>query len=228
MVAANDQGNTLVKKEKGIFPAWQIFTAFSFFAVALVLVIFHIITFAKTELSKDPTMWGVFGDFYNVVFSIINTAITGLLTYAVYALQKKRDMSDKHRDLWEQKFLTLQETPSLIFFSHDGESYRLYNMGKGTANNVIFANHKANSAEIGPPIKTYSIPPNCYVEIEAWTQNAHRLYAFYESVAIAEEKPQRFLTICVGDQNQQIKDDKITAYLNDKADRQPGIKLGTL
>jgi hypothetical protein len=216
---------TELKKENGIFPTWQILIAGAFFLTAMVLITLHVIKFSSSGLSNDPANWGVFGDYYNVVFSIINTAITGLLTYAVYILQKKRDSSDAHRDLWEQKYLMLQETPSLIFCSHDGQSYRLYNMGKGTANNVIFANHKADSVEIGRPMKAYSIPPNCFLAIETYTRNAHKLYAYYESVSIAGETPRYFLTRCISDQNQQIEDEGLISYLKEQAERQSGMYL---
>lgn len=213
------------ERNKGVFPVWQIVIASLFFVAALILIFVHIYSFAGISLSKDPSMWGVFGDYYNLIFSIINTAITGLLTYAVYALQRKRDKWEKDRDLWEQQFLAFQEIPSLIFFSHDGNTYRLYNMGKGTANNVIFANHEMNKTDLNKPIKAYSIPPNCYLTIEEWTQKANKLYAYYESVAIAGEAPKTYLTLCDGDQNKQISNLDIVEYLHEKADRQHGIRL---
>jgi hypothetical protein len=218
--------NCLKPKRKDIFPVWQIVFACIFFVGAFVLILVHIYTFAGSSLSKDPSMWGVFGDYYNLIFSIINTAITGILTYAVFSLQKKRDKWEHDRDIWEQRFLTIQETPSLIFFSHDGDTYVLYNMGKGTANNVIFANHELNKAELNRPVKSYSLPPNCFLEIRQWTKLAHRLYAYYESVAIAEEAPKTYLTLCEKDQNKQIIDPMLVEFLKANADRQPGIKLG--
>jgi len=221
--------NIMQTKKKGIFPIWQIVIAFFFLGGALSLIFVHIYSFAGAGLSRDPAMWGVFGDYYNLIFSIMNTAITGLLTYAVYSLQRKRDKWEHDRDLWEQHFLTLQETPSLIFFSHNGNTYKLYNMGKGTANNVIFAKQEAEKQDINKPtIKAYSIPPNCYLEIEEWTQQAHKLYAYYESVAIAGEQPKAYLTLCESDQNRQILDDGIIKFLRDNADRKPGILLGHL
>lgn len=214
-----------LKKDTKIIPPVILAIAVTMMIAAIIFIGTHIFTFSGSGLSKDPDKWGVFGDFYNASFSLINLAITGLLTFAVFRLQRKRDEWEQNQKDWEKAYLIIQETPSLIFASHNGESYRLYNVGKGTANNVIFANWEMDKKDINKPVKAYSIPPNCYLETEKWTTSANKLFVYYESIAIAGETPKTFLTKCDGDQNIQIEDEDMVEILKGRADREIGIKL---
>jgi hypothetical protein len=183
----------------------------------LFLIVIYPLKLGHLKISTDPTAWGVLGDYYNFIISSINTIAVIILSYAVYKAQIRRDE-------WEQKHLEVQEKPSLIFVAHDGQYYKLYNMGKGTAHKLIIGKVMSGTDVIeNPPYKAYSIPPGGHIIVN-WATNAAVLYAYYES-----EKDIKYLTKCKEDVNEEIsmtqEGQNIMKHLKENAQRKEKITL---
>lgn len=77
------------------FPGWLI-TVIIIAAIALVLLLFaYPLKLAKFGLSDDPAHWGQFGDYYNMLISIINTVAVIVLSWLVYSEQVRRNNWEK-------------------------------------------------------------------------------------------------------------------------------------
>ena len=207
----------VIMNDKPFLPSWVKVILMVLGLGLLFLIIIYPFKLGHLKISTNPADWGVLGDYYNFIISSINTIAVIILSYAVYKAQLKRDE-------WEQKHLELQEKPSLIFVAHEGEYYKLYNMGKGTAHKLIIGKVRSNSRAIeDPPYKAYSIPPGGHIVVN-WATNAAVLYAYYES-----EKDIPYLTKCQGDVNEEIAQTQdgqnILIYLKEKAKRKEKITL---
>ena len=237
------------EEKEWLLSGWEIFILIAVMIIPGWFVWEHYEMFSKTSLSKEPGDWGVFGDYYNFIVSTINLIVTVFLTYVLLRLQRARDTWEKKRDRWERAFLLSQEKPSLIFVSATEDiddalgkrtrhSYRLYNMGKGTAHKIVFAfkplrleRHPEITNEFNiklPTCKGYSIPPGAYLTHSIFRGGAHRLYAYYEDNPVEGQKANRYLVCCEGDVNIEIKNEKLAKFINDEAKRTRGLSLGTL
>jgi hypothetical protein len=183
----------------------------------LIMTMSYVINFWGFRISKKPSDWGAFGDYFNFLISAVNTGAVIILSYLVYKAQVTRD-------LWEQKHLSLQEKPSLIFVAYQGQFYKLYNMGKGSAHKLIIGRIVMAAQVIeNPPYKAYSIPPGGHIVVD-WATNSRVLYVYYEN-----EKKEQYLTKCEGDVNEEIglTDDghNIIVFLKQQAQRKDQINL---
>ena len=157
--------------------------------VVLSLIAAYLINFKSANISEDPAHWGQFGDYFGMIINLAGTFAVFILSYLVFKGQKERDK-------WEKEIQELNETPILIFAADNNVYDKCLNVGKGSAHNVVIGKIGFNGNKT--VIKSYSIPPNCYLKIN-WENDPNELFAYSESI-----NGRKYLVKCVDDINSQL------------------------
>jgi hypothetical protein len=190
------------------------------FTIALFIILIMVVAypfFIGWGISKDPSKWESFGEYFGSIVSAGNSIAVVFLGYIVYKAQNRRDD-------WEKHYMAAQEKPILRFIAFEGKSYHLYNMGKGSAHKIIIGKIASGEKAISTPTyKGYSIPSNAYLDVY-WSDSSSTLYAYYEG-----ELNDPYLVKCNKDENVDLQKgeerDKLEAYLKSNAARKEKITI---
>lgn len=179
--------------------------------ITLLVLLFGGLYFLKFHgsLSSNSSVWGDSANYFSFVTTLV-------LTLVVIRLQIKRDH-------WEMRFTELQMTASLIWVPYNKEYWKLYNMGKGTANKIIIGKEEENLEIVSPTYHAYSIPSGGYLKVD-WADAAEILYALYE-----DDTHSIRLAVCKGDENYHMADGvqktRIMKFIRENATRKEKLQL---
>ncbi|HYF32811.1 MAG TPA: hypothetical protein VD993_16920 [Chitinophagaceae bacterium] len=133
--------------------------------------------FKDAELSSKTQDWGAFGEYLNLIISLVNTIIIGYITYLLLDLQSA-------------------EYRPIVIFAVDPIKVRWYahNVGKGAALNLVIARNGEGNVW-NDAKKCYSLGPNEKFYI-GWFQGAGRIIANYSDMF----QNNTYTSICQGDE----------------------------
>lgn len=165
--------------------------------VFLIILLFSVpYFFTFHHLSKIHSDWAEFATYFTLLVSIINTIVISVLSYLVWQSQISRDK-------FEKSYIEAQEKPAIVFLwakELNTEGYwKLYNMGKGVALNIIVAERNKDNKEFKNPRKTYTLPQGGSIKI-IWFKRPWELGAVYYDIF-----NQPYNSVCIHDETKVSK-----------------------